>query len=105
VVKSVTSLASIPPPTGHPSNITLYQNYPNPFNPTTTIGFTLSALSRVSLIVYNTLGQEVAQLIDGELGTGTHEVTFNAGRLASGTYYYRLRAGAFVQTKAMLLIR
>jgi len=72
---------------------TLYQNYPNPFNPTTTIGFNLPQRSKISLRIYNTLGQEVATILDHELyDDGTYEVEFNATRLASGMYIYRLEA-------------
>jgi hypothetical protein len=70
----------------------LYQNYPNPFNPTTRIEYDLPQLSRVSLKVYNILGQEVATLVDGIEHSGKQVALFNANRFASGVYFYRLVA-------------
>ncbi len=71
----------------------VYQNYPNPFNPTTTIEFDLPATSVVTLKVYNILGQEVANLFDNiQMDEGTQVVPFNAGKLATGVYFYRLTA-------------
>ncbi len=81
------------------------QNYPNPFNPSTTIRFGLPERSRVRLIVYNALGEQVAQLIDGDREAGYHAVSFNAAGLASGVYFYRITAGTFVDTKRLLFIR
>jgi len=83
----------------------LSQNYPNPFNPSTTIRYGLSQKSRVTLSVFNTLGQEVANLVNGENEAGFHETTFDASGLPSGVYFYRLRAGDFVETKRLSLIR
>ncbi len=96
-----------------PETFELAQNYPNPFNPSTTIEFTLPEDAIVSLKVYNILGQEVASLIDRELLTdGRNEVTFEAGRLTSGVYFYRLTAegidegGALVtEVRKMLLLK
>ncbi len=83
----------------------LSQNYPNPFNPSTNISFNLPASGDVSLKVYNLLGQEVADLVNGRLNSGGHTVTFDASRLASGMYIYRLQAGSHLQTKKMMLIK
>ena len=83
----------------------LAQNYPNPFNPTTTIGYSVPARSHVALSVFNTLGQQVSILQNGEQGAGYHEVTFNAKDLPSGVYFYRLQAGSFVETKRLLLMK
>jgi hypothetical protein len=91
--------------TAAPASFALEQNYPNPFNPFTTIRFALSQISRVTLIVYNTLGQEVATLVHGELEAGTHEVRFDGSRLASGMYIYTLRAGNSVASKKLMLLR
>ena len=83
----------------------LYGNYPNPFNPTTTVRYGLPHRSGVSLIVYNTLGQEVARLVGGMQEAGIHEVRFDAGGYASGMYFYRIRTGEVVQSKAMMLLK
>jgi photosystem II stability/assembly factor-like uncharacterized protein len=88
-----------------PTEFGLSQNYPNPFNPSTTIRYELPHASRVSLKVYNVLGQEVATLVNETKPAGVHEVQFDAGSLASGFYYYQLKAGAFVGTKKLLLLR
>jgi hypothetical protein len=88
-----------------PTEYGLRQNYPNPFNPTTRIAFDLPRDSRVSLIVYNVLGQVVARLIDGPLGAGTYGYNFVADRLSAGVYYYVLTADEFRATKKMVLLR
>ncbi|MFI5251942.1 MAG: T9SS type A sorting domain-containing protein [Bacteroidota bacterium] len=78
-----------------PAEFKLSQNYPNPFNPTTTIDFTLPQQARVTLKVYNTLGQEVATLINNEeRPAGNQAIVFNSANYASGVYYYRIRAEA-----------
>jgi flagellar hook assembly protein FlgD len=73
-----------------PEKFELYQNYPNPFNPTTTIAYQLSAESKVSLKVYDILGREVRTLVDGQQQAGYHQEVFDASRLASGVYVYRI---------------
>ena len=83
----------------------LAQNYPNPFNPSTMIKFNLGAASDVQLGVYNVLGQRVAVLATGNFTSGTHYVQFDASRLASGVYFYRIDAGRFSATKKMMLIK
>jgi hypothetical protein len=88
-----------------PERYVLEQNYPNPFNPSTTIRYGLSQRTVVTLIVYNTLGQQVAVLQNGEQEAGSHEVRFDAGKLASGVYFYRLHAGAFVEAMKLVLVR
>ena len=88
-----------------PDKFTLSQNYPNPFNPTTNITFTLPQTSRVSLKVYNLLGQEVAELVNGTIAAGTTNITFDAANLSSGIYIYRLKSGNNVITKRMVLIK
>jgi hypothetical protein len=88
-----------------PTAFSLSQNYPNPFNPSTTIRYGLPQPSHVSLAVYNTLGQLVAQLVDGESEAGYHEIRFEASGLPSGVYFCRIQAGSFVDTKKILLVR
>jgi hypothetical protein len=88
------------------SHFSLAQNYPNPFNPTTAMSFQLSAVSEVTLKIYNVLGQEVATLLSNEMmEEGMHEVQFDASGLTSGVYFYRLQAGEFSATKKLLLMK
>ncbi len=75
-----------------PQDFKLEQNYPNPFNPATTINFQLPISSTVSLKVYNVLGQEVADLLNGAMNAGKYEIAFDGSKLSSGIYYYRLTA-------------
>jgi hypothetical protein len=88
-----------------PSGFALLQNYPNPFNPSTTIRYGLPSRSHVTLAVFNTLGQQVATLLDGEVEAGFHEAVFDASGLASGVYLYRLTAGSYVETRKLVLVR
>jgi hypothetical protein len=79
--------------------------YPNPFNPSTTIRYGLPRNATVHLTVFNSLGQEVAELVNGEVEAGYHEVRFDASSLSSGVYFYRLRADDFVETQRLLLLK
>ncbi len=88
-----------------PKVFALYQNYPNPFNPTSTIRYDVPKASRVVLRVYNTLGDQVATLVDGEHDAGTYTVTFDGKNLASGVYFYRMEAGSTVITKKLVLMK
>ena len=83
----------------------LEQNYPNPFNPSTTISYSVPELSFVTLKVYDVLGSEVAVLLNEEKSAGAYEVEFEEGRLSSGIYFYQLKAGDFIQTKKMILMK
>lgn len=76
-----------------PSEFNLGQNYPNPFNPSTSINFTLAKASDVKLTVYNVLGQKVATLLDTRMSAGEQSVAFDASKMTSGVYFYRLDAG------------
>jgi hypothetical protein len=93
-----------------PDVFALEQNYPNPFNPSTTINFSLAADSKVSLTVFDILGQEVANLINGNVAAGSHEINFNASNVNSGVYFYRINATAvdgtnFTSVKKMILTK
>ena len=91
---------------GIPDEYQLAQNYPNPFNPTTNIRFGLPEAANVSLRIYNILGEEVATLVNStELAAGFHTYNFDASRLSSGMYIYRIEAGNFVEVKKMLLLK
>jgi len=105
-----------------PSNFVLYQNYPNPFNPETKIRYSvigpqglLRSSQHVSLKIYDVLGREVATLVDEVKEAGVHNSEFRIygelrrtiphSELSSGVYFYQLRAGSYVETKKMLLLR
>jgi len=101
-----------PTPTGIPKNSNnpatdfgLYQNYPNPFNPSTTIGYYLPDDSNVRLTVFDINGREVAVLINESQKKGSYEITFNASKLSTGAYFYKLVANEFSDVKRMLLVK
>jgi len=83
----------------------LHQNYPNPFNPSTKISYSVNNAGYVSLEVYNMLGKRVARLVNEIQSAGSHTATFDATGMPSGVYYYKLQAGAYSETKKMLLIK
>ncbi len=88
-----------------PIEFSLSQNYPNPFNPSTIIRFSMPEESFVTIKVFNTLGEEITILINENIIAGNYEVEFDASKLPSGIYLYRLRAGSFVETKKMVLMK
>jgi hypothetical protein len=93
-----------------PASMELMQNYPNPFNPTTSIKYALPQQSDVSLIIYNVLGQEVIKLVDGVQPQGYHEITWDGRNgkgltVSSGIYFYRMKAGDFIETRKMILLK
>jgi hypothetical protein len=92
-------------PNKTPAQLTLYQNYPNPFNPTTMIKYQLPVTSDVELNIYNLLGQKIVTLVSERQLSGHHQVEWNASRIASGVYYYRIEAGEFQVVKKMILIK
>ncbi len=95
------------------NNFRLYQNYPNPFNPTTTIQYTIpnkvktlyTTSQQVQLKVYDVLGREVATLVNNKQNPGNYEVVFDGADLQSGIYFYKLKAGSFVDVKKMILLK
>jgi hypothetical protein len=88
-----------------PSACTLGPNYPNPFNPSTTIQYVLPKRSKVTLTVFNLLGKEVTNLVEGEKEAGFHEVQFDGSNLESGVYFCRVQAGGFTQTRKLMILR
>lgn len=95
---------------GPPDRFELFQNYPNPFNPATTISYQLTSPSKVQLVIYNLLGQEVSTLVNGEREAGFHQETLNAFSLASGLYIYRITAtdqsgNQIIQNRTMSLLK
>jgi hypothetical protein len=89
-----------------PSRFGLEQNYPNPFNPSTTIRFEVPQVSKVTIKIYNVVGQVVTTLVNGQvMSAGRYEVSWDASRLASGVYFYNLEAGNVHLTKKMMLLK
>lgn len=88
-----------------PTEFALKQNYPNPFNPVTTIEYHLPIASDVRITLYNLAGQAVGELVNEDRPAGVHKLSFNAGELASGMYFYRIETAGFDRTRKMLLIK
>lgn len=103
--KGMLNLVNIDPVNEIAEGYELSQNYPNPFNPTTNFEFKIAALGFVKLTIYDIMGKEVATLINKEMNAGTYNVTFDGSALTSGTYFYKLEAGDFSETKKMLMIK
>jgi uncharacterized protein (DUF362 family) len=110
IEKAVSSIAA--DRENHPGHFQLWQNYPNPFNPSTTIKYDVPKQSSVKLVVYDILGREVATLVSEEKPAGTYSINFDAANLpggkaglASGVYFYQLKAGNFVETRKFMLLR
>jgi photosystem II stability/assembly factor-like uncharacterized protein len=88
-----------------PQAMVLSQNFPNPFNPSTTIQFSISHASQVSIRIFNTLGEELQTLVSAEFVAGTYTTKWDANNISSGLYFYRLQAGDFVQVKKLIVLR
>ena len=88
-----------------PQSFYLYQNYPNPFNPSTSIRFSVSKRTLVQLKVFDIIGCEITTLVNEELEAGNYDITFNAGDISTGVYIYQLKAGTYMESKKMLLVR
>jgi hypothetical protein len=87
------------------NNFRLSQNYPNPFNPATKINYVVPVSGRVTITVYDVLGREVAAVLNEDLEPGTYQAVFDGSSLSSGVYYYKMTAGAFSQTRKMMLVK
>jgi murein tripeptide amidase MpaA len=92
-------------PSSTPAQYSLSQNYPNPFNPSTTINYQIPQSGKVSLIVYDILGREVASLVNGFKSAGSYTITFNSSSLPSGIYFYQLKVNDFLFLKKMILLK
>jgi pimeloyl-ACP methyl ester carboxylesterase len=103
--ESYATITGIEEYTNFPNSFYLSQNYPNPFNPVTKIKYQVPSLSHVLLKLYDILGNDIATLVDEEKSIGVYEITFFAGNLPSGTYFYQLRTEEFVETKKMVLMK
>ena len=90
---------------GVPSKFSLSQNYPNPFNPETKINYSLPVAGNVSIKIFDIAGKEIMQLVNEKQDAGFYTVRFNASGLSSGTYFYKLTAGDFSETRKMLLLK
>lgn len=88
-----------------PENFRLDQNYPNPFNPATAIRYSVPSSEFITLKVYDILGKEVAILVNEEKASGSYEIMFDAANIPSGIYFYQLKAGSFIKTKKMILMK
>lgn len=88
-----------------PTEFALKQNYPNPFNPVTTIRYAILHSEYVTLVIYNIKGQEILRLVDEHLAPGFYNITMDGRHLSSGVYFYRLKAGRFVDTKKLILLK
>lgn len=109
-VEEGSTITSVEDEESLPADFVIEQNYPNPFNPSTMIKFNLAADSKVTLTVFDILGQEVANLINGNLSSGSHEINFNSSNLNSGVYLYRMDAASvegtnFTSVKKMILTK
>lgn len=90
---------------GIPTEFGLSQNYPNPFNPSTTIKYSVPEPAKVRIEIFNTLGQSIATLVNEELSAGYYTTEYNASRLASGVYIYRMISNDYVETKKLMLLK
>jgi hypothetical protein len=88
-----------------PDQFTVFQNYPNPFNPSTKIKFGLPERALVNITIYNMLGQKVMTLVNEKMNAGYHVINFQVDANASGTYIYQIRAGKFVESKRMFILK
>ena len=88
-----------------PSKYYLFQNQPNPFNPSTLIKYELPEGTSVNIVIYNIIGEKVAELVNSFQKEGRHEIVWDAQNIASGIYFCRMLAGNFVSTKKLVLFK
>jgi hypothetical protein len=88
-----------------PTEFAMNQNYPNPFNPVTTIKYQLPKAELVTIKIYDIIGKEISTLINRTQNAGYYEVNFNAGKLSSGIYFYKMVAGDFVSIKKLVVLK
>ena len=93
-----------------PKDFALFQNYPNPFNPSTIIHYALPKISNVTVAIYNSIGQKVSTLVNQKQSAGNYSVNWNGvdnygNYVSSGVYFYQIKAGDFVQTRKMMLMK
>ncbi|MFI5237951.1 MAG: T9SS type A sorting domain-containing protein, partial [Ignavibacteriales bacterium] len=88
-----------------PFTFSLDQNYPNPFNPSTTIKYSVPTDGFINIAVYSVLGEKVIDIVNGNHTAGNYEITFNASKLSSGTYVYKMESGEFVSVKKMMILK
>jgi hypothetical protein len=100
-----TDLVAVEDMEGIPTVYALDQNYPNPFNPSTTINYALPERGLVKLVIYNIIGQQIATLVNQEMPAGYHSVNFDASKLSSGIYFYRLDTKGQTFSKKMMLLK
>jgi len=105
LLSGINSITGINNDNLHPTGLNLEQNFPNPFNPSTEINFEIPSPGTVSLILYDTLGNEIATLLKNEAQPGRHKVSFTSKNLSSGVYFYTLNFGKYSLTKKMLLVK
>ncbi len=91
--------------TSQPNEFSISQNYPNPFNPSTTIQYSIPESGNVKMAVFNSLGEEIATLVNERKDAGTYKIIFNAIDFPSGIYYYQIKTGKLVETKKMILLK
>jgi hypothetical protein len=101
----ISTLVSIQSQSNTPDKFSLSQNYPNPFNPSTLIKYEIPISNFVSLKVYDVLGNEIADLVNAKLNAGSYETEFNATKLSSGVYFYKLSVGEVSEIKSMILVK
>ena len=104
-IKSTTIIGISNISTSVPTQTKLYSNYPNPFNPATKIKFDLARNELVKVIVYDMTGREITRLVNTNLNAGTYQVDFDGSSVGSGTYFYRIEAGNYVETRKMIMLK